>query len=109
MSLTKADLADSLSEKLGLSKTDAKILVENFFEEMCLCLERGEEIKLSGFGNFELKDKKARPGRNPKTGEEVTITPRRVVTFKQGQKLKSTLASVVLDPTKIEAEDNSKA
>jgi len=88
MSLTKAEFANSLSEKFALSKVDAIDLTDNFFEELCLALEHGDEIKLSGFGNFELKDKKARPGRNPKTGEPVTINPRRVVTFKSGQKLR---------------------
>lgn len=105
MSLTKAELANSLCDKLGLSKSDAKELVDNFFEEISLALERSEPIKISGFGNFELKDKKARPGRNPKTGEEVTISPRRVVTFKQGQKLRTIMADVKLDPQNIEAED----
>jgi integration host factor subunit alpha len=104
MSLTKAELANSLCDKLGLSKADAKELVENFFEEICLTLEKGDPIKISGFGNFELKDKKARPGRNPKTGAEVTISPRRVVTFKQGQKLRAIMAGVNLDPDKIESE-----
>jgi integration host factor subunit alpha len=88
MSLTKAELAESLCEKFELSKSDAKVLVDNFFQELCSCLEQGKSIKLSGFGNFDLKLKKSRPGRNPKTGEEVTITPRTVVTFKSGQKLK---------------------
>lgn len=105
MSLTKAELANSLCNKLGLSKIEAKELVDNFFEVISLSLERGEAIKISGFGNFELKDKKARPGRNPKTGEEVTISPRRVVTFKQGQKLRTIMTDVDLDPNKIEADN----
>jgi integration host factor subunit alpha len=105
MSLTKAELANSLCEALGLTKVDAKTLTENFFEEICLALERGEAIKLSGFGNFELKHKKARPGRNPKTGEEVTISPRTVVTFKQGLKLKEIVSGVTLDPEDIEKEE----
>lgn len=104
MSLTKAELANSLCDTLGLSKSEAKDLVDNFFEQICLALEQGETVKLSGFGNFELKDKNARPGRNPKTGEEVTISPRRVVTFKQGQKLKAIMAQVKLDPSAIENE-----
>ena len=104
MSLTKAELANSLCDTLGLSKNEAKNLVDNFFEDICLALERGEPVKLSGFGNFELKDKGARPGRNPKTGEEVMISPRRVVTFKQGQKLKTIIAKIDLDPAKIEQE-----
>jgi integration host factor subunit alpha len=104
MSLTKAELANSLCETLGLSKSDAKELVDNFFNEISLILQSGETIKISGFGNFELKDKNARPGRNPKTGEEVMIAPRRVVTFKQGQKLRAIMANVNLDPNNIEKE-----
>ena len=89
MALTKADMAESLFEELGLNKREAKELVEAFFEEVRLALEEGEEVKLSGFGNFVLGDKNQRPGRNPKTGEEIPITARRVVTFRPGQKLKS--------------------
>ena len=86
--LTKADLAERLFEDLGLNKSEAKEMVELFFEEMRLALELNEPVKLSGFGNFELRNKGERPGRNPKTGEEIPITARRVVTFKAGQKLK---------------------
>ena len=89
MALTKADMAESLFEEIGLNKREAKELVEAFFEEVRLALEEGEEVKLSGFGNFVLRDKNQRPGRNPKTGEEIPITARRVVTFIPGQKLKS--------------------
>ncbi|MGL4979689.1 MAG: integration host factor subunit alpha [Plesiomonas sp.] len=89
MALTKAEMAENLFESLGLSKRDAKDLVEAFFEEIRQALENGEQIKLSGFGNFELRDKNQRPGRNPKTGEDIPITARRVVTFKPGQKLKA--------------------
>ena len=88
MALTKADLAEHLFEELGLNKREAKDLVDSFFEEIRKTLERGEEVKLSGFGNFELREKKERPGRNPKTGVEVQITARRVVTFHAGEKLK---------------------
>ena len=89
MTLTKAELADILVEKeSSISKHDAKEIVELFFEEIRTTLERGEEIKISGFGNFQLRDKPQRPGRNPKTGEEVAITARRVVTFHASQKLK---------------------
>ncbi|MCX7124389.1 MAG: integration host factor subunit alpha [Gammaproteobacteria bacterium] len=87
--LTKADLAENLFNKLGLNKREAKELVEFFFEEIRAALERGESVKLSGFGNFNLRDKNQRPGRNPKTGEEIPITARRVVTFRAGHKLKS--------------------
>jgi len=82
-------MAENLFEELGLNKREAKELVEAFFEEVRLALEEGEEVKLSGFGNFILRDKRQRPGRNPKTGEEIPITARRVVTFRPGQKLKS--------------------
>jgi len=92
MALTKADLVDNLSRKLGLNLREAKELVEIFFEEIRTALEKGNSVKLSGFGNFNLRDKKARPGRNPKTGKDVSITARRVVTFRAGQKLKSRIA-----------------
>ena len=88
MALTKAEMAENLFEKLGVSKRDAKDLVEAFFEEVRRSLENGEQVKLSGFGNFDLRDKNQRPGRNPKTGEDIPITARRVVTFRPGQKLK---------------------
>lgn len=87
--LTKADLAEKLYEELGLNKREAKDLVESFFEEIRHALETNEQVKLSGFGNFDLRDKSQRPGRNPKTGEEIPITARRVVTFRPGQKLKA--------------------
>ncbi|MBJ7267295.1 integration host factor subunit alpha [Idiomarina abyssalis] len=89
MALTKAELAEVLFDKYGISKQDAKVLVEDFFEEIRVALEKGEQVKLSGFGNFELRTKSQRPGRNPKTGEEIPISARRVVTFKPGQKFKS--------------------
>ena len=89
MALTKADMAEHLFDELGLNQREAKDLIESFFEEIRTALERGEEVKLSGFGNFELREKKERPGRNPKTGEEIPITARRVVTFRPGQKLKA--------------------
>ncbi len=89
MTLTKADLADLLFEKVGLNKREAKDMVESFFEEVRIALEAGDGVKLSGFGNFQLRDKPQRPGRNPKTGEEIPITARRVVTFHASQKLKA--------------------
>ncbi len=88
MALTKADMAEMLYEELGLNKREAKELVELFFEEIRLALESGSNVKLSGYGNFVLRDKSQRPGRNPKTGEEIPISARRVVTFRPGQKLK---------------------
>ena len=87
--LTKAALADMLFERVGLNKREAKDMVETFFEEISAALIRGESVKLSGFGNFQLRDKQQRPGRNPKTGEEIPISARRVVTFHASQKLKA--------------------
>ncbi|MCP3665684.1 MAG: integration host factor subunit alpha [Gammaproteobacteria bacterium] len=89
MALTKAEMAEKLFEELGLNKREAKEMVETFFEKIRTSLEDGAQVKLSGFGNFDLREKKQRPGRNPKTGEEIPITARRVVTFHPGQKLKA--------------------
>ena len=89
MALTKADMAESLFDELGLNKREARELVDMLFEDLRGALSSGEQVKLSGFGNFDLRDKNQRPGRNPKTGEEIPITARRVVTFRPGQKLKS--------------------
>ncbi len=89
MALTKADMAERLFEDLGLNMREAKELVEAFFEEIRASLELGQQVKLSGFGNFDLRNKNQRPGRNPKTGEEIPISARRVVTFRPGQKLKA--------------------
>ena len=88
MTLTKAELADLLFDRVGLNKREAKDMVESFFEEVRTSLESGDSVKLSGFGNFQLRDKPQRPGRNPKTGEEIPISARRVVTFHSSQKLK---------------------
>ncbi|MEO8599634.1 MAG: integration host factor subunit alpha [bacterium] len=87
--LTKAELAELLFEQVGLNKREAKDMVETFFDEIRNALEHGESVKLSGFGNFQLRDKPQRPGRNPKTGEEIPISARRVVTFHASQKLKN--------------------
>ncbi len=89
MALTKVDMAERLFDDLGLNKREAKEMVEMFFEVIPEALERGQQVKLSGFGNFDLREKKQRPGRNPKTGEEIPISARRVVTFRPGQKLKA--------------------
>ncbi|WP_394808879.1 integration host factor subunit alpha [Nitrosomonas sp.] len=89
MALTKAELADLLFENVGLNKREAKDMVESFYEEVRTALQNGEGVKLSGFGNFQLRAKPQRPGRNPKTGEEIPITARRVVTFHVSQKLKA--------------------
>lgn len=89
MALTKADLVEKLVADVGMPRKDAKDLVEEFFETIKSALVEGSPIKLSGFGNFDLRDKRQRPGRNPKTGEEIPVSARRVVTFKAGQKLKA--------------------
>lgn len=89
MSLTKADLASALFDEVGLNKREAKEFVDAWFETIRQALEDGDAVKLSGFGNFQLRDKSQRPGRNPKTGEEIPISARRVVTFKPGQKLRA--------------------
>lgn len=91
MTITKDSLVEMVHNEIGLNKREAKELIESFFEQIKKSLEDGNDIKLSGFGNFTLRDKSSRPGRNPKTGEEVTISQRRVVTFKSGLKLKSKL------------------
>ena len=88
MTLTKAELADMLFEKVGLNKREAKEFVDAFFDVLRDALETGQQVKLSGFGNFDLRKKNQRPGRNPKTGEEIPISARTVVTFRPGQKLK---------------------
>ncbi len=89
MALTKADMAKSLFNEMGLNKKEALELVDSFFDELGVSLAAGEQIRLSGLGNFYLRDKSERPGRNPKTGEEVPIPARRVVTFRPGNKLKA--------------------
>ena len=94
MALTKADIAEHLFTQLGMSKREAKDMVEAFFEAIRQALERGEQVKISGFGNFDLREKNQRPGRNPKTGEDIPISARRVVTFRPGQKLKARVENV---------------
>ncbi len=89
MSLTKAGMVAGLFNEMGLNKKEARELVDLFFQELEASLAAREQIKLSGFGNFDLRDKKERPGRNPKTGEKVPIPARRVVTFRPGQKLRA--------------------
>ncbi len=86
--LTKSDMIEHLMNRLNITRQEGRCLVENFFEELSESLIKGKEVKLSGFGNFELKDKNSRPGRNPKTGEAVAVSARRVVTFKTGQKFR---------------------
>ncbi len=91
MTITKNTLVEMLHNEVGLNKREAKEFIEMFFESLKKNLENGNDIKISGFGNFTLREKNARPGRNPKTGEEVIIKERRVVTFKSGLKLKNKL------------------
>ncbi len=92
--LTKAEVSDILFENLGLNKRESKDMVEAFFAEIAEKLTGGQWVKLSGFGNFQLRDKPQRPGRNPKTGEEIPISARRVVTFHPSQKLKDEVERV---------------
>ena len=87
--LTKAEMAEALFDQLGLNKREARAHVALIIEEIRSELSNGEQVRLSGFGNFDLRDKNRRPGRNPKTGEEIPISARRVVTFRPGQKLKA--------------------
>ena len=91
--LTKAELAELLFDRVGLNKREAKDIVDTFFEEIRDALARGEPVKLSGFGNFQVRHQPPRPGRNPKTGETIPIAARRVVTFHASQKLKGAVES----------------
>lgn len=95
IALTKAEMVEHLYYELGLNKREAKELIEVFFETMRQALESGEQIRISGFGNFDLRRKDQRPGRNPKTGENIPISARRVVTFRPGQKLKARVEAYV--------------
>ncbi len=88
MTVTKADLANTLYEQLGLNKREAKEFIELFFEQIRDALEKGESVKLSGFGGFSVRNKRSRPGRNPKTGQAVAVSARRVVTYRASQKVK---------------------
>ncbi|WP_222564114.1 integration host factor subunit alpha [Novilysobacter antarcticus] len=93
MALTKAEMAERLFDEVGLNKREAKEFVDAFFDSLRQALQSGRQVKLSGFGNFDLRRKKERPGRNPKTGEEIPISARTVVTFRPGQKLKERVES----------------
>ena len=108
MAITKLDLAIGLVEQLGMNRAEAKELVELFFEQIRLSLERGECVHLSGFGNFNLRDKKARPGRNPKTGEPYVISGRRVVTFQAGSKLKARTQDTLLHANDDASENDNE-
>ena len=87
--LTRADLTEAVYRNIGLSRNESADLVESVLEEMCVCLEAGEEVKLSSFGTFSVQSKRERVGRNPKTGVEATITPRRVLSFRPSHILKN--------------------
>jgi len=91
--LTRADLAETINRKLGFSRAESLAMVESILAKMCGAMADGENVKISGFGSFVLRDKKQRVGRNPKTGIEVPITPRRVMTFRASQKLKDRIAA----------------
>ena len=94
MTLTKSDIVENLNNEIGLNKREAKEQVDMLFNDIKNILSEGHEVKLSGFGNFQLRDKSSRPGRNPRTGEDVEISARRVVTFKPGQKLKDSVKTL---------------
>ena len=98
MTLTKSDIVEDLNNEIGLNKREAKELVDLLFNDIKKLLSEGHEVKLSGFGNFQLRDKSSRPGRNPRTGEDVEISARRVVTFKSGQKLKESVKALTNEP-----------
>lgn len=95
MTLTKSEIVDNLCDEYILSRKDAKGLVDCIFEQIRESLESGEAVKVTNFGNFDIRDKSTRPGRNPKTGEEIPVSARRVVTFKAGQNLKASISSNV--------------
>ncbi|MBM23875.1 MAG: integration host factor subunit alpha [Gammaproteobacteria bacterium] len=98
MTLTKSDIVEDLNNEIGLNKREAKELVDMFFNDIKNLLSEGHDVKLSGFGNFQLRNKSARPGRNPRTGEDVEVSARKVVTFKSGQKLKESVKALTNDP-----------
>ncbi|SJZ86597.1 integration host factor subunit alpha [Consotaella salsifontis] len=112
--LTRADLAEAVFRKIGLSRTESAHLVETVLEEICSTIARGESVKISSFGSFVVRSKNERIGRNPKTGEEVPISPRRVAVFKPSNVMKDRILSahckrqrtgaVVREPMKAAAE-----
>ena len=98
MTLTKSDIVEDLNNEIGLNKREAKELVDMFFNDIKNLLSEGHDVKLSGFGNFQLRNKSARPGRNPRTGADVEVSARKVVTFKSGQKLKESVKALTNEP-----------
>ena len=107
MTLTKSELVKNIIETLNIDISKANILVRLFFEEIRSILERGQQIQLSRFGNFNLLDKKERPGRNPKTGKDSIISARRVVTFCAGKKLKTRIEESALLKDKLPSVFNN--
>ena len=92
--LTRADLAETINRKMGFSRAESLNLVESILAHMCEAMKNGENVKISGFGTFVLRDKRERIGRNPKTGKEVPITPRRVMTFRASQILRDRISGL---------------
>ena len=103
--VTRADLTDAIYRSLGVSRNESAIFVERIVEEICTSLEKGETVKISSFGTFTVRDKKMRMGRNPKTGEEVPITPRRVVSFRASNVLKDQINSSLTGRTTPQAAE----
>jgi integration host factor subunit alpha len=106
--LTKAELVELMFEHVGLNKREAKDMVEAFFDKISFALERGESVKLTGFGNFQFRDKVSRLGRNPKTGEDAAIPARRVVTVRASQKLKTVADGSSISPAPRNVDDNTR-
>lgn len=106
--LTKAKLVERLNDEIGLNKREARAVVELFFDEIMTALSEQTPVKISGFGNFAVRKKGQRPGRNPKTGQEIAISSRNVVVFRSGTKLRDLVAdAVVIDPQDSRHDDNS--
>ena len=101
--LTKAHLAELLFEQIGLNKRESKEMIDAFFELISECLIEGKDVKISGFGNFQIRTKAPRPGRNPRTGEAIPIASRRVVTFHASHKLKDQIQGIGIGDAEIEA------
>ncbi len=95
--VTRADLTDAIYRSIGISRQESSVFVERIVEEICASLERGEQVKISSFGTFSIREKKMRMGRNPKTGEEVPITPRRVISFRASNVLKDRINQGLVD------------
>jgi integration host factor subunit alpha len=107
MALTKADISEKLFQEVGLTKRESKEIVELYFKQLAKALQNGQQVKLSGYGNYELHDKNERPGRNPKTGEEIPVSARRVVTFRSGQKLRARVEKYAGKDSKQSGEDQN--